>query len=156
MENLRNWRNGKRKSMPFAIPMLWKERKDHITDCYFCMINLKGINRKNKSHFQYPDVPSAIRPVPHGSDLPVPELDGNMQYCSDFKHSDMTVVARDNVYKSEKDDHPLPLSQAELNDLTRELKLSKESFQLLGSRLKNKYLLAPGTKFYWYRDRERV
>ena len=32
---LRNWLNGSRKSMPFAIPMIWREQKDHITDCYF-------------------------------------------------------------------------------------------------------------------------
>ena len=27
------------------------------------MINLKGINHKNKHHVQYPDVPSAISPI---------------------------------------------------------------------------------------------
>ena len=75
--------------MPFAIPMVWKERKDHITDCYFFMINLKGINHKNKNHVQYPDVPSAIKPIPHNPHLPVPEPDSNMECSSDFEHSDM-------------------------------------------------------------------
>ena len=81
-DNLRDWRNGKRKSMPFAIPMVCSEGKGHLTDCYFC-INLKEINRKNKHHFQYPDVSSAIRPIPHGPDLPVLEPDGNSEYRSD-------------------------------------------------------------------------
>ena len=94
VENLRNWRNGKRKST-FAIPIVLSEGKDHITDCYFYVINLKGIGRKNKSHVQYPNVPSAIRPISHGSDLSVPEPDGNMEYSSDSEHSDMTVVAGD-------------------------------------------------------------
>ena len=35
------------------------------------------------------------------------------------------------------------------------MNLSKESAQLLGSRLREKHLLAPGTTFYWYQERER-
>ena len=69
-ENLRVWKNGKRKSILFAIPVVWRERKDHVTD------------------------------------LPVSESDGNMEYSSDFEHSDMTVVARDDACKPEEDDQP--------------------------------------------------
>ena len=58
----------------------------------------------------------------------------------------MTVVAGFDEYKPEEDDQPVPLTQ-ELN--------SKESAQLLVSRLKGKHQLAPGTTFYKYRDRER-
>lgn len=42
VENFRKWSKGTIKSMPFGIPMIWREGKDHVTDCYFCMINLKG------------------------------------------------------------------------------------------------------------------
>ena len=44
--------------------------------------------------------------------------------------------------------------QAELNDLIRDLGLSKESSQLLGSRLKEKHLLSKTTTFAWYRHRD--
>ena len=67
----------------------------------------------------------------------------------------MTVVAGNDACKPEEDDQPVPVTQAELDDLTRDLNLSKESVQLQGSGLKEKHLLAPGTTFYWYRDRER-
>ena len=67
----------------------------------------------------------------------------------------MNVVPRDDAYKPKEDDLPVPLTQPELNDLTRDLNLSKESTQLLSSWLKEKRLLAPGTTFYWCRDRER-
>ena len=80
MGNLRDWRNDKRKCMSFAIPMDWREGKDHITDCYFCMINLKGINHKNKHLVQYPNVSSTISPIPHSPDLPAPESNGNGIY----------------------------------------------------------------------------
>ena len=155
VENLRDWSNDRRKSIPFAIPMVWREGKDHITDCYFCMINLRGINRKNKHHVQYPDVPSAIRPIPYCPDLPVPTPVGNMELSSKSEYSDMTVVAGNEVYQPKNDDQPVPLTQAELNNLTRDLNLSKESAQLLGSRLIEKHLLVLGTMFYWHRDRER-
>ena len=87
---LRDRRNSKRKSMPFTIAMVWKERKDHFMDSY--MINLKGINRKKKHHVQYPDVRYAIRFFPHGPDLPVPETDGKMEYCCNFERCVLTVV----------------------------------------------------------------
>ena len=79
--------------------MVLREGKDHITDCYFSIINLKGINHKNKHYVQYPDVP---------------EPSGNMEYSSDSEHNDMSVVA----FKSEEDNQPVPLTLAELNDLT--------------------------------------
>ena len=155
MENLEDWKNGKRKSMPFAIPMVWKGRKDHITNFYFYMINLKGINLRNKHHLQYSNVPSAIRPILHGPDLPVSESDANMEYSSDYEHSDMTVVAGGDAYKSEEEDHTVLLTQSELNDLIQDRKHSKEPVQLLGLHLKDKYL-TPGITFYCYRDREKV
>ena len=119
------------------------------------MASLKGINRKNKYHVQYPDVPSAINPVSHGPDLPFPEPNVTMESSSDSESSDMTDTAERSAYKPEEDDQPVPLTQAELNDLTRDLNLFKESAQLLGSRLREKHLLAPGTTFYWYQERER-
>ena len=67
----------------------------------------------------------------------------------------MTVVAGEDAYKPEEDDQPVPLTWAKLNDLTQDLNLSNESTQLLGSCLKEKHLLAPGTMFYWYRDYKR-
>ena len=144
-EKLRDWRNGKKKSLPFVIPMVRRKGKDLITDCYFWMINPKWI----------PDNPSVIRPIPHRPDLPVPESNGNMEYSSDSEHSDMTVVTGDDAYISENDDQPLPLTQAELNNLTRDLNLWKISAQLLSPRLKEKSLWAPRTRLYWYWNRKR-
>ncbi|KAJ8871619.1 hypothetical protein PR048_027946 [Dryococelus australis] len=68
-----NWWNGKGNSMLFAAPMSWREPKDHVTDCYFCMTNVQGFtNRKSKKHVVYPNLPSAVRSVPHSVNDPVP------------------------------------------------------------------------------------
>ncbi|KAJ8888328.1 hypothetical protein PR048_007815 [Dryococelus australis] len=73
--DLRNWMNGKRRSMPFAMPMIWREPKGHITDSYFCLVpSLKqGISKKKKWTVTYPNLPSAVLPIPHGEGLPVAE-----------------------------------------------------------------------------------
>ena len=141
--------------MPFGVPMVWREGKDHSTDYYFCMTNLRGINRKNKQHVQYPDVSSAIKPVPHGPDVPIPEHDVNMESSSDPESGDEADADESGTFEPPEQDRPVPLSQAELNDLTRDLNLSKESAQLLGSRLREKRLLAPETTYFWYRNREK-
>ena len=52
--------------------MVWREPRDHLTDCYFCMTKISGITSKTRHTVNYPDIPSAIKPVPHSSDLPIP------------------------------------------------------------------------------------
>ena len=34
-EMLLDWTKGKRKGLPFGVPMVWSEPKEHFTDCYF-------------------------------------------------------------------------------------------------------------------------
>jgi hypothetical protein len=70
---LRGWLNNKGRSMPFALPMIWREPTDHLTDCYFCRVSplRYGIAKKKKT-VSYPNISSVIRPVPHIEDLTVP------------------------------------------------------------------------------------
>jgi len=62
-------------AMLFAVPMVWREPSNHSSDCYVYLTPpvTSGMNRKKKQRIDYPNIPSAIRPVPHGEDLPVPE-----------------------------------------------------------------------------------
>jgi hypothetical protein len=53
---LTGWVNGSR-HMPFAIPMVWREPKDHSSDSYFCLTNIRGITSKSKHAVKYPNVP---------------------------------------------------------------------------------------------------
>ena len=65
---LGGWINRKGMTMPFAVPMVWREPSYHSSDCYFCLTPsvASGMNRKKKQKIDYPNIPSAIRPVPHG------------------------------------------------------------------------------------------
>ena len=37
IETLRSWTQQKKVQMKFGIPMVWREQKNHIDDCYLCM-----------------------------------------------------------------------------------------------------------------------
>ena len=57
--------------MRFGVPMVWREPMNHHDDCYFCMVDMTGWNSFKKKTWFYPDIKSAIRPLPHCSEVPV-------------------------------------------------------------------------------------
>ena len=63
--SLSQWLNGKKNSMSFAVPMIWREPKNHTDDCYFCQVNISGHSKKSKSTIAYRDCLSALKRVPH-------------------------------------------------------------------------------------------
>ena len=71
-EMLCDWTIGKHKGLPFGIPMTWQESKDYTIDCYFCLVNTKGIGKKNKHKITYSSIPSIIRLTLLSNELPVP------------------------------------------------------------------------------------
>ncbi|GFR05198.1 hypothetical protein TNCT_538971 [Trichonephila clavata] len=72
---LREWRGGKKRAMQFAVPIVWSEPTNLVDNCYLCMMaHMKmGWLRKMKDLLQYPCIPSAIQPVPHSADMPIPD-----------------------------------------------------------------------------------
>ena len=150
VEYLRRWTKGAKTSLKFGIPMVWREPFDHASDCYFCAINTTGINRKNRHSLQYPDLPSARRPVPHCEEIPVPAF-------TELPDSDDESTTADEEGNAEEEyeaqDGPQPFSQSELNDLVRDLSLSKTSSELLASRLKEKNLLGEDARITYFRRR---
>jgi hypothetical protein len=53
--------------------------------CYFCLTNITGITSKSKHTVKYPNVPTAMRPVPHNEALPIPKPPANVTV--DDEHS---------------------------------------------------------------------
>jgi len=143
---LMQWLSGKRKGMPFAVPMIWRESTNHHSDCYFCMTNIAGLSTKKKSKIVYPDCKSALKPVPHDLDSPVPVPPEAAADESD-DNSDDAMGDTDELYEPESEEtKPQLLNQEELNDLVRDLSLSKEKAEVLGSRLQQWNLLKEGTQ----------
>lgn len=155
IESLRLWWHGKLKCMPFGVPMIWREPTSHVNDCYFCMTKIQGFSKKSKQNIEYPNLPSALRPVPHSDDVPVPNPPTEFSSSSSDSESTQPGSEDDDDYTSSVNKVPRLLSQNDLDDLVRDLDLPKQSAQLLGSRLQERNLLAADTTFSWYRCREK-
>ena len=67
---------GKKAALRFGITMTReraKKKNKHSGDCYFCSCHVREYNGKNQYLFSYVEnIPSAISPVNHGPDVPVP------------------------------------------------------------------------------------
>lgn len=144
---LQQWATKKRSRMPFGEPMKWCEPSNHRTDCYFCVTNINGMNSKNRAKWKYPDLPSARLPRPHSDDVPVPVYVEEVVEPSGMEVdppplSGDTTPESDDFFLAEA--APKKFTQQELNDLVRDLRLPKDSSELLASRLKEKNLLTEG------------
>jgi len=154
---LKRWIEGSRPSMPFAVPMIWREQIDHTTDCYFCLTKTTGFTSRSKNRIIYPDLPSAIRPVAHSDELPVPTTPGVEALEAEESDSigqSSTHSDADPVFEGPSS-QPHLITQPELNDLIRDLGLSKDKSELLGSRLQGWNLLHRETKVTVYRNRDK-
>ena len=137
--------------------MIWTEPIDHVSDCYFCLTDLNTFG-----NIKYPDVKSVIYPVPHSDILPVPtylgvqvscdhDVDASGDHCSARSIHDPDCAYKDESVNPTSSSVPT-FNQHEINDLTRDLGLSKELSELLASRLDEKKLLQKDAKITYFRD----
>ena len=101
-----------------------------------------------KQHVIYLDLPSVRRLVPHSIQVVIPirsdNLDTSQKDDDEYEEIDTSVSFLSSNLELKK---PSPFSQFQLNDLIRDLDLSKEWAQLLGSWLSENYLLSPETTY---------
>lgn len=131
VENLRQWSKGKRQKLAFGIQMIWREPRNHVDDCYFCLVQTSDLNKKNKNKIVCPHRDSAIRPMP--MKYPCLFLKGSLQLrmrrigiCQIILRSKtrMLILTMKTKFLIL---HRKRFPQVELNDLVRDLGLSKES-----------------------------
>jgi len=100
---------------------------------------------KNAPQNVYPDIPSSIAPVPHCPELPVPTPPKRDQPSSgDSSKSDSEEDIGDPDYgftDAVEERRPYFPNQEDVNDLIRDLGLTKSNAELLRSRLKQWNLL---------------
>jgi hypothetical protein len=124
----------KEKSMLLGVPTVWREPTNHFNDCCFCLTNTEGFSKKQKHKIQYPTMPSALKPVPHGEGLTVPNQplnwDGINISDDDEQLTEIPPGTSDAVYSLETSGEPHRVNQNELNDLVRDLGLSKQQAEL--------------------------
>jgi hypothetical protein len=82
--------------MPFAVPIVLREPKDHTSDCY---LKKTGISSKSRHTVIYPNLPSATRPVPQSGEFLVPKPPKNLTFSDNNSDSDEDHGQQeDNVY----------------------------------------------------------
>lgn len=144
--NLQHW-SKKSGKLPFGSPMIWREPFNHSTDCYFCAVSLKGINW-NRRHDQkwYGNVSAATKTVPHSAFLPVPvpSSDQSINSPSAQSVSIELQASRTSSFPSAYSEKINLFRQEDLDDLVRDLNLSKQLSELLASRLKDRNMLEQG------------
>lgn len=152
VEFLRLWTNKKRNKFRYETAMIWIEPVNHHDDCYFCMVKITGINRKNRGKWEYPSIRSAHRRVlsPTMSSEPQP---GASQ--EEPLHFEAKTDNSDSDFDCDLGT-PKPFNQDDLNDLIRDLGLSKTGSEILASRLKERNLVTKETKISYYRRREQT
>lgn len=170
--NLSMWMRGKRLAMPFGIPMVWRKPQNHSTDCYFCQTIVRGFSSKNKNKIFYPDCKAADKPVPHSRELLVPtppqsdEQDDNLKPPIELDEQDDSI---DTTHDSELKDpdyvpeglkksvaEPKLFSQSDINDLARDLDLSKQRSEIFASRLQERHCLTKGARVTSFRKRNEL
>ena len=139
--------------MPFAVPLIWSEQKHHVSDCYFCQTSIKGINHKSRHTVNYPNLQSAQRPIPHSVDLHVSQPPVNTDDVTDEENLSENSDSDPTFKPSTSNTTPHFLNQNDLNDLVRDLDLSKRQAELLASRLHDWNLLEKNTRISVYRTR---
>jgi hypothetical protein len=139
--------------MNCAVPAVWRDPQCYSSDCYFCITQIKGISSKSKHTVKYPNLPPAMKPVPHSEDLPIPHPATHLTVEDVSGHKAATEVPNEEQAEATFETVHL-LTQGELNELVRDLKLSKKQAERLGSRLRGWNLLQEGTKVCFVRNRQ--
>ena len=134
---LNGWKNGSR-HIAVAVPLVSEQPTDLSSNCYFCLTDISGISSKSKYMVTYPNLPSAMRPVP-----PVPKPPNNvtrktpmlMKFIQTRREKELTLIQHWSILKN------YFITQAHINDLVLDLNLSKSQAEILASRLKGCNLL---------------
>lgn len=145
VSDLGKWSKGNGHLM-FGKPMIWTDPINHEENCYIC--RTKVVYSKNtENSIEYARVSSVKLPVLHNDGIPIPPSPGHCSAQDDCEDNDSdteTYPPRDNpIYLPDTEELHL-LSQGDLNDLQRDLYLTKQMSELLASRLQQWNLLEAG------------
>jgi hypothetical protein len=123
-KGLNDWMNRRKMAMLFVIPMIWWEPRNHVDDCYFCCASVTGFSATNKHKIMYTNLNSAMWPIPHDKNLPVPEPPDKrlvffeqMECEADSSPDAIQHSSDDQNFPEEMTSEPKQFNQQESNNL---------------------------------------
>lgn len=153
---LHSWSNGDKSYLRYKIPMVWMDPGEHNPqNCYFCVNETFGYSSKNLRKIDYKGVPSVEMPVIRERDEEVPPPPRTYSPPTDVVGLRFPLPSSDPdfVPTEIESSRPILMSQLYFNDLVRDLGLTKNKAELLGSRLSNLRLLEPNVRITQQRVR---
>lgn len=73
------WLKDSHSSVPSAIPMAWRQQKNHLHDWYLYLNNISGFSSQSKHCIQYLNLLFTIWPIPHNDNLQISQpLEGQI------------------------------------------------------------------------------
>lgn len=110
--------NGKSIDLRFTAPIIWHQRTDHTTDCYFWCTKIFGFSSKNRNNIVYAN---AARPILHSEGWPVAICLNVLR----VEHVDTQPEKANEIFLKEnshlKTIHLILIIYLEVNDLVRAL-----------------------------------
>ncbi|XP_061419594.1 uncharacterized protein LOC133349820 isoform X1 [Lethenteron reissneri] len=159
--NFRQWLNRNRKSMPFAVQMIWKEPTDHISICYFCMAPPvgKGVSKKKSRLCSIQTFHQLYAQYPTEKDCGFLMHQNHSHLESDEGEDETSGPepsrSHDLDFLPSSSSEPHLITQGELKDLVRNLELPKRKAELLGSRLQQWNILAGDVRVSMFHDHQK-
>ena len=78
--------------------MIWREPANQVDDCYFCIVIVGEFSFKNKFKINYPNISSAMRPVPRFDSILVPTFNS---FTQSFNETD-TCTSEDSSIQNDE------------------------------------------------------
>ncbi|KAL7644721.1 UNVERIFIED_CONTAM: hypothetical protein RMT77_004534 [Armadillidium vulgare] len=76
--------------------MIWSEPINHGDDYYYCSCNVQDFNSKNKKSITYPtNIMSAIRPIEHVPDVPIPNPKDHVYEASSSSNNEINTERKE-------------------------------------------------------------
>lgn len=134
--------------LSFDSPAIWRQPYFHDLDCYFCLTTVNQHGRHRTVEYVNVEVHSMTKPVLHSLSVPYPVCPKRTEELHDT--SDSTEFTESDV---DLEKIPKLYTQCELNDMIRDLDLSKENSEILASRLQERNMLTSDVRVTYYRKR---
>lgn len=126
--------------MKYVRPTIWLRRTEHSSQhCYFCLTESYGFRYNTREKIVYPNLESVIRAQIRCTQYPTAPSEENIA-CQEIEVESLSIrePSPSEFLPTSEFGSRVPhfVTQADFNDLVRDAKMSKESTEVVGSRLK--------------------